>query len=132
LCDVQEAPERWLQLFAHRWGLTELQFEAAQLIGSSWKRLFRSKHETDLGADQMHKLCPYELEAAVMRIARCCSPASGRSTITFCLDGSGSVTTEDFQVMTSFVSTAMEAVMRSHPDCKVGSGSVWDFKDTPC
>ena len=67
----------------------------------------------------MHKLCPYEMEAAVRRIAACCAPAGSRNTITFCLDGSGSVTSEDFQVMTGFVSAAMGVVMQSHPDCKV-------------
>ena len=115
---IQEAPKRWLMLCAERYGpLTELHHEAAQLAGPSWKKLFRSKNDTDKDADQMQKLCPYELQAAVRRIAACCS---SRSSICFCVDGSGSVTSEDFQIMTGFVSTAMEAVMHRGVDCKVG------------
>ena len=114
---LQEAPKRWRWLCAEKYGpLTELHYEAAEEAGS-WKRLVASKDLTDKNADQMQKLCPYELQAAVRRIAACCS---SRSSICFCVDGSGSVTSEDIQIMTGFVSTTMEAVMQRGVDCKVG------------
>lgn len=117
---MQEAPSRWEGLCAARWGpLTELQHAAAALAGS-WKRLYRSKTETDKKAEQAQNLCPYEVDAAVQRLGCCAAPA-GQSTIaTFCIDGSGSMASEDFKVMTSFIATAMTGLLAMDINCKVG------------
>ncbi|CAL8468573.1 g8113 [Coccomyxa elongata] len=116
---LAEAPSRWHSLCAERWGpLTELHYAAATLAGS-WKKLYRSKHETDKKAEQAQNLCPYEVEAAVQRLRDCAAP-SDRSTIaTFCVDGSGSMASEDFKVMTNFIHTSMTGLMARDVNCKV-------------
>lgn len=121
---AQEAPTRWQALCAERWGpLTELHFAAAGLAGS-WKALYKSKHETDRKSEQVQNLCPFELRAAIQRMEACCAPPGQSTVVTFCLDGSGSMASEDFKVMTSFVATAMEAILEAKHNCKVGRSSL--------
>ena len=91
------------------------------LIGAV--RLRRAKHETDKMAEhQEQSLCGYELEAVIRRMSACCAE---KTVCTFCIDGSGSVTPNDFRVMTSFVATAMESLTQTHPHCKVLAGRSW-------
>lgn len=104
--------------------MTELHYAAAALAGT-WKKLYRSKHETDKKAEQAQNLCPYEVEAAVQRLRDCAAP-SDRSTIaTFCVDGSGSMASEDFKVMTDFIYTSMTGLMARDVNCKVGRFQVY-------
>ena len=95
-------------------------------------RLRRAKHETDKMAEhQEQSLCGYELEAVIRRMSACCAE---KTVCTFCIDGSGSVTPNDFRVMTSFVATAMESLTQTHPHCKVlagRSGRAWDTLQQP-
>ncbi len=50
----------------------------------------------------------------------CCAAPAGRTTIaTFCVDGSGSMASEDFKVMTSFIATAMTGLLAMDINCKV-------------
>ena len=65
---------------------------------------------------QEQSLCGYELEAVIRRMSACCAE---KTVCTFCIDGSGSVTPNDFRVMTSFVATAMESLTQTHAYCKV-------------
>ena len=82
--------------------------------------LRRAKHETDRKAEhQEQSLCSFELEAVIRRMSACCAE---KSVCTFCIDGSGSVTPNDFRVMTSFVATAMESLTQTHSQCKVLTG----------
>ena len=71
---------------------------------------------------QEQSLCGYELEAVIRRMSACCAE---KTVCTFCIDGSGSVTPNDFRVMTSFVATAMESLTQTHPHCKVLAGRSW-------
>jgi hypothetical protein len=117
----QEAPSRWQALCAERWGpLTDLHCTAAMLAGS-WKRLYRSKYETDQRSDQVQNLCPYELQATIKRLEACCAPDGQSTIVTFCMDGSGSMASEDFKVMTGFVATAMEVIMSTNSNCKASA-----------
>ncbi|KAL6781397.1 hypothetical protein ACKKBG_A10990 [Auxenochlorella protothecoides x Auxenochlorella symbiontica] len=117
----------WRGEFAERWGgLTELQGEAAKLAGS-WKNLYASRAATDRTHAPWQKPSPFEVQVAVRRLVPKTEP---EACVVFLIDGSGSVTEDDFSCMTSFVTQAIEhlntqetatqvAVVQFSNDCRL-------------
>lgn len=111
----------WQRLVEQRWGpSTELLTSSAKIAGS-WRALYREKHECERANAPWQKLSASELQAAVGRMhgdQRAHSASS--SVVMFLVDGSGSVTEEDFRVMTEFILQAALQLVAADPSVQVG------------
>jgi len=134
---------RWRAFFEARWGCpTRLVNRAAELAGS-WRILYAAKHMMDREALPWIKPTAFELGASVENIAlnglgllrpknlaalpEVTAPivvedpqAASERCVLFLVDGSGSVTEDDFHNMTSFMCFAWNSISFSCPSAKVG------------
>lgn len=108
---------------------TSVQQRAATLAGG-WKELYKCRLEKDRevkaaaapGETPWEQPCKWELQVALERLTAM-APAGSRglgTSIMFLLDGSGSVTEDDFRTMTSFIGAALQNITSSHPLARVG------------
>eukprot|EP00238_Polyblepharides_amylifera_P000133 CAMPEP_0196572212 /NCGR_PEP_ID=MMETSP1081-20130531/2294_1 /TAXON_ID=36882 /ORGANISM="Pyramimonas amylifera, Strain CCMP720" /LENGTH=436 /DNA_ID=CAMNT_0041889447 /DNA_START=140 /DNA_END=1450 /DNA_ORIENTATION=+ len=142
---TQRNTSHWVRLFAERWGAaSQLQWRAAQLAGS-WRQLYKEKvlmerinapwkkpanqevqalGETiaDMACDCADLECvDSDMVAYAADVAGACRNGSGKAlTVIFLLDGSGSVSDIDFDIMRAFVKNTSTVVTNKCPDAKVG------------
>ncbi|DBB12755.1 TPA: Alpha-amylase, variant 2 [Trebouxia sp. C0006] len=117
---LSSADTQWEALYKQVVGdINDVTREAA-VLAQSWKELFRCKTVSDRQAEPWLTPCQYELHAVLQRITSEQASSSVAGGVTFLLDGSGSVSQEDFLAMTGFVSKAVTAILASVPACKVG------------
>lgn len=110
----------WETAYMERYGaITDVTRDAAALA-KSWKELFRCKTVSDKKVEPRLSPCSYELTAVLQRIAHEQAAATQAGGVMFLLDGSGSVSTDDFDTMTDFVSKAIPVVLEVAPSTKVG------------
>lgn len=125
----QMLEKKWHELYIDEHGLAPLTVAAAEAAGS-WRKLFKSKtlklREARAAAPPgelpWDEPCQYELQVALANLVAC-APAGGYGPgmcVMFLLDGSGSVTEDDFRTMTGFVSTTVAAVAAAHPGAQAG------------
>lgn len=130
LCSLAQVSQKYRQLASTdaRWALlyqqsignvTDLIREAAILAGS-WKNLYRCKTVSDKQADPWLTPCEFELTAVLQRITTEHAVQQQSGGIVFLLDGSGSVSQDDFVAMTGFVSKAAATVSSVISDLKLG------------
>mmetsp|Transcript_36846 Transcript_36846/g.69322 ORF Transcript_36846/g.69322 Transcript_36846/m.69322 type:complete len:456 (-) Transcript_36846:566-1933(-) len=129
---------RWHALFSDKWGVPkQLEWRAATLAGG-WQQLYKAKTVMDREASPWKKPSAFEVDALGLLITDTAFPpeaarvhagaahdASTRSaarplTVVFLLDGSGSLSEIDFDVMRSFVKRTVEIIMQRCPEGKVG------------
>jgi hypothetical protein len=128
--------DKWKSLYeadfngaAQNTAATPLQLRAATLAGS-WKELYRCRLEKDREARRSagpgelpwEQPCKYELDVALNGLMAHV-PAAGKgsgASVMFLLDGSGSVTEDDFRTMTQFIGTALASIVAEHPLARVG------------
>ncbi|KAK9844198.1 hypothetical protein WJX81_007814 [Elliptochloris bilobata] len=108
--------QRWQALYSSRFGCSTLSEEAAKLAGA-WHCLYKLKHLSDQTANGWERLSHVEMRAAAARFAK--RTVTGRLQVVFLLDGSGSVTEDDFQAMTGFTSLAVEELNGLVPELQV-------------
>ncbi|KAL3150551.1 DNA replication licensing factor mcm8 [Trebouxia sp. C0010 RCD-2024] len=110
----------WETAYCQRYGaITDVTRDAATLA-KSWKELFRCRTVTNKQVEPRLSPCFYELTAILQRIAHEQAAAAQPGGVIFLLDGSGSVSTEDFDVMTHFVYKAVPILHEIAPATKVG------------
>ncbi|KAL3137864.1 hypothetical protein ABBQ38_005117 [Trebouxia sp. C0009 RCD-2024] len=110
----------WEPAYCQRYGaITDVTRDAATLA-NSWKELFRCRTVTNKQGEPRLSPCFYELTAVLQRIAYEQAAATQPGGVMFLLDGSGSVSTEDFDVMTRFVYKAVPVLHEIAPTTKVG------------
>ncbi|KAK9829572.1 hypothetical protein WJX72_006550 [[Myrmecia] bisecta] len=119
LKQLTEDNRRWKILFLQRWGPLTAIHERAAKLANGWGNLFRSKHLAETQAAPWQRPSPFEIQASLGRIAKPVEDSSDLSVI-FAVDGSGSVTLEDFTNMTQFIAQATTFFVKEHPESKVG------------
>ncbi|DBA93088.1 TPA: Alpha-amylase [Trebouxia sp. C0005] len=117
---LSSANTQWEALYNQAVGDVNDVTREAAVLAQSWKELFRCKTVSDRQAEPWLTPCQYELHAVLQRISSEQASSSVAGGVTFLLDGSGSVSQEDFSAMTGFVSKAVTAMLALVPACKVG------------
>ncbi|KAA6422962.1 MAG: hypothetical protein FRX49_06951 [Trebouxia sp. A1-2] len=116
---LSSANTQWEALYNQAVGDVNDVTREAAVLAQSWKELFRCKTVSDRQAEPWLTPCQYELHAVLQRISSEQASSSVAGGVTFLLDGSGSVSQEDFSAMTGFVSKAVTAMLALVPACKV-------------
>lgn len=80
-------------------------------VAGGWKRLYAAKVRTDKSSDNWNKPCQYELDASLEMLtdAKRQKPDCNLGCLVL-VDGSGSVSEEDFACMRSFIGKLANAV----------------------
>eukprot|EP00891_Asterochloris_glomerata_P003037 jgi/Astpho2/3037/Aster-03345 len=120
--------EHWEKLWVGRWGslaASNCITQRAVKVAGGWKKLFRSKALQDQASTPWVKACPHEVQAMVGEIVQHAGSGSEGTPggVVFLLDGSGSVTEDDFSTMTTFAKLAIESLHAAHPECKFSNGA---------
>uniref|UniRef100_A0A061RJK2 Collagen-related protein n=1 Tax=Tetraselmis sp. GSL018 TaxID=582737 RepID=A0A061RJK2_9CHLO len=128
---ITEQEPRWRHHFEERWGEPNLVVRRAAELAGGWRRLYAAKHEVEREAIPWMRPTLHELNAAVENIAirgwsQLCGSKADRGpchapcSLLFLVDGSGSVTEDDFRHMTSFMAYAWRSIQTTFPEAKVG------------
>lgn len=119
---LQVGQKRWFKEFATTFLVTDIQRDACKLAGG-WKALYASKVLAQREATPFEKPSPFEVTAAIQRLVPPLSssdnatsspshtqqqPQYSSACVVFLVDGSGSVTEDDFACMTEFMLSARE------------------------
>ena len=120
---LQNANQRWCDLYTALYGdITFITRKAANLAGG-WKRLYKAKQIQNRESLPWEGATEFEIEASVdfmmapdgeKSISSAHRTPSTTSTIVFLIDGSGSVTEEDFSCMTNFVRSVCQRIISRH------------------
>ena len=97
---------RWRELYVRQWGQPGAQAVRAAQLAGSWHALSAAKRRTHASSAPWAVPCEHELGAAVEAVAGAAGAAAEgedrRQSVVFLLDGSGSVTEDDFACMKDF------------------------------
>lgn len=104
-----QCESRWKEFFADRWELTSIQFNAMKLAGS-WMKLFSARYMAELCAQPWSRPSRYEVDACIQAFIHPTKETTEQICVVFLVDGSGSVTDDDFHVMRNFISLAVETI----------------------
>mmetsp|Transcript_41726 Transcript_41726/g.106774 ORF Transcript_41726/g.106774 Transcript_41726/m.106774 type:complete len:389 (+) Transcript_41726:207-1373(+) len=126
--------ERWRLFFESRWGKPNGTVVKASKLAGSWRQLFIAKQAVETEAAPWVKPTTYEIAAAVEGIAvqalalpetsavqdGSAQPSNLARSVLFLVDGSGSVTEDDFLNMTGFMQQAWHGISTVCSNAKVG------------
>merc|ERR1711977_171382 len=117
---VSQGSQRWSSLYKERWGEPDQITTDASKLAGGWKKFYKAKHLAEKESAPWIQPCSYEVQAMLNHLARfsgisSCPAAEDsdggiKMMVTFLVDGSGSVTEDDFHTMTSFMSKTVETV----------------------
>jgi len=126
---------RWRAFFESRWGAPNATVEKAAKLAGSWRQLYAAKQVVEQESQPWVKPTSFEVAAAVEGIAVRAlglpesdsavkdapveTDVTSRSVL-FLVDGSGSVTEDDFNNMTSFMQQAWHGISSVCASAKVG------------
>lgn len=126
--ELSNTEDLWRDAFTERWGEPTTLAEKAKTITGSWKGLYGSKDRAERVAAPW--AVPADEETAAMVHDMCDgvyrSTQDGKLQLTqdhevvFLLDGSGSVTDDDFSTMTTFLGRAGATILSRTPHAKLG------------
>ncbi|QDZ22762.1 VWFA domain-containing protein [Chloropicon primus] len=109
---VSQRTQRWSSLYIERWGDPgAIGVEASKLAGG-WHKFYKAKHLAEKESSPWIQPCDFEVQAMLNHLAGLKCPATQEIMVTFLVDGSGSVTDDDFTTMTSFMSKAVCSLNR--------------------
>lgn len=118
--NLASSDTHWEILYQQVFGEANNVTREAAKLAKSWKKLFRCKTVSDKQAEPWLTPCEYELTAVLQRITAEQENAHTTGGILFLLDGSGSVSPDDFAAMTGFVFKSVKAICAVVPTCKIG------------
>eukprot|EP00898_Chlorokybus_atmophyticus_P005802 jgi/Chlat1/6222/Chrsp44S05811 len=119
---LASADRHWQALFIKRWGSITPTLEVAATLAGSWQQLYAAKHIAERDSAPWITPSRHEVDAVVERMKgpKCETGSQAELVVIFLVDGSGSVTEEDFSTMTRFLKQAVESIKVTHELAKVG------------
>ena len=83
---------------------------AAMELAGGWQGLYKAKHLAEKASAPWVEPCDFEVEAMLAHLASLRCSRTLEISVTFLVDGSGSVTQDDFAAMTAFMGRSRENV----------------------
>lgn len=113
---IQGAEDFWQATFATRWGSPTAIQRRASVLAGGWKQLYAARAVAERQNAPWQRPSEHEVRAAIESLAQ---PSKPRDTcIVFLIDGSGSVTEDDFSCMTSFVVQVVSQIAQDEDDAE--------------
>lgn len=109
---VSRVTQRWSSLYRERWGDPGMLGAAAMELAGGWQGLYKAKHLAEKASAPWVEPCDFEVEAMLAHLASLRCSRTLEISVTFLVDGSGSVTQDDFAAMTAFMGRCVESVNR--------------------
>mmetsp|Transcript_32477 Transcript_32477/g.103405 ORF Transcript_32477/g.103405 Transcript_32477/m.103405 type:complete len:354 (-) Transcript_32477:201-1262(-) len=120
MSELASCEQLWAKAYINEYGPAHDGTVAASQLAGGWRRLYAAKRAHLAKSAPWVVPSSFEYEALLQSLCKK-GETSPPLSVLFCVDGSGSVTEEDFATMTTFMKEAVTAITRVHGgSAKVG------------